>query len=147
MRHPLHALALELRYQEGKNPPSAMYRSMQRLVDAYMSATPEWMEMRTAMADPDLPSSPDDYTFRVSINRDNSIDIMCFGIPTVDTNCEGHYDTASDLPNWVQDRLAILMMTSNVKPTTDIRGVGRRISESVFWVYAPEPTPEEQSRL
>lgn len=96
--------------------------------------------------DADLPSCADDYTYRVNIEADGSIHIVCFGLPTVDSNCEGHYDKADDLPNWVQDRLAILMMTPNVKPTPDIRGVGRRISGSVFWIYAPDHTPEEDAR-
>lgn len=85
----------------------------------------------------------DDYTYRLSIDADKQINIVCFGLPTVDANCEGTYDSVDDLPNWVQDRLAILMMIPITKPTPDIPEVGRRISTSVFWLYAPRPDAEK----
>lgn len=82
------------------------------------------------------PLCKDDYTYRVRIEG-GVISIMCFGLPTVDSNCEGDYDGVDALPDWVQDRLAILMMTPTTRPTSDIPTVGRRISGNVFWVYAP----------
>jgi len=85
----------------------------------------------------------DDYTYRLSIDADKQISIVCFGLPTVDANCAGTYDSVDDLPNWVQDRLAILMMIPITKPTPDIPEVGRRISTSVFWLYAPRPDAEK----
>lgn len=96
-------------------------------------------------ADSGLPTCADDYTYRVEINRDR-VNIICFGLPTVDANCEGEYDSVDALPNWVQERLAILMMTPNTKPTRDIPKIGRRVSGNVFWVYAPEPSSEDKSR-
>ena len=123
------------RVEEHKNPRT--FAKWAKQCDMFLMISNE---------DADLPSCADDYTYRVNIETDGSIHIICFGLPTVDSNCEGHYDKADDLPNWVQDRLAILMMTPNVKPTPDIRGVGRRISGSVFWIYAPDHTPEEDAR-
>lgn len=125
-----------------------------RMKDAALSnpdsrARAQWLKqcdmflMMIDNGDDDLPSCSDDYTYRVSIEQGGAIDIICFGLPTVDINCEGHYDKADDLPNWVQDRLAILMMTPNVKPTPDIAGVGRRISGSVFWIYAPDTVRDD----
>lgn len=107
------------------------------------------IEMLAAMVREKKPSQmstpdPDSYTYRVSI-RGSRIKITCFGVPTVDDDCEGEYDGADDLPDWVQDRLAILMMTPIDKPTSDIRGVGRRISKDVFWVYAPKAPSEDKS--
>ena len=93
-----------------------------------------WLEMKDCA---------DDYTYRLSIDADKQISIVCFGLPTVDANCEGTYDSVDDLPNWVQDRLAILMMIPITKPTPDIPEVGRRISTSVFWLYAPRPDAEK----
>lgn len=90
-------------------------------------------------------TDPDNYTYRVSIDG-RTIRIICFGIPTIDVDCEGEYDGADALPDWVQDRLAILMMTPNDKPTADIRSIGRRISKDVFWIYAPKPSSEDKSR-
>lgn len=93
-----------------------------------------WLEMKTCA---------DDYTYRLSIDADKQISIVCFGLPTVDANCEGTYDSVDDLPSWVQDRLAILMMIPITKPTPDIPEVGRRISTSAFWLYAPRPDAEK----
>ena len=41
--------------------------------------------------------------------------------------------TASDLPMWMQRRLAVLSMLEKA-PTAAIEGVGRRMSETVYWV-------------
>ena len=41
--------------------------------------------------------------------------------------------SVTDLPDWMQDRIAVLSMLKQ-PPTTAIKGVGRRISERVYWV-------------
>lgn len=56
----------------------------------------------------------------------------------VDGSLEGHYTGVDALPDWVQERLAVLMVTdAKSKPTPYIDGVGRRISEFVYWVDIP----------
>lgn len=42
-----------------------------------------------------------------------------------------------DLPMWVQRRLAVLSTFLTTPPIPDVVGVGRRISENVYWVYFP----------
>lgn len=42
--------------------------------------------------------------------------------------------TVTDLPRWMQERLSVLNMLSESPPTTPIPGVGRRISEHVYWI-------------
>jgi len=42
----------------------------------------------------------------------------------------------ADVPEWVQQRIAILMM---LKPTEFLEGVGRRVDETTFWIYFEEP--------
>lgn len=97
--------------------------------------------------DPDMPARPDTETFRVTLYQDGEVDVMCFALPDVDDIREGRYDSVDALPNWVQERLAILMMIDyRIKPTPHIADVGRRISAGVFWVYSPKATPEEESR-
>lgn len=97
--------------------------------------------------DPDMPARPDTETFRVTLYQDGEVDVMCFSLPDVDDIREGRYDSVDALPNWVQERLAILMMIDyRIKPTPHIADVGRRISAGVFWVYSPKATPEEESR-
>lgn len=84
-------------------------------------------------------SVPDDNIYRVSIFPDG-IDIVCFGLSRIDSDISGHYDQVDDLPNWVKERLAVLMITSSTPPTQEVAGIGRRISSHVYWVYAPERT-------
>lgn len=97
--------------------------------------------------DPDMPARPDTETFRITLYQDGEVDVMCFALPDVDDIREGRYDSVDALPNWVQERLAILMMIDyRIKPTPHIADVGRRISAGVFWVYSPKATPEEESR-
>ena len=81
----------------------------------------------------------DDNVYRVSVFPDG-IDIVCFGLSSIDSGINGHYDRTDDLPEWVKERLAVLMITSGIPPTQEVAGVGRRISSHVYWVYAPETT-------
>ena len=40
-----------------------------------------------------------------------------------------------ELPQWMQEKVALLMMTSSIPPTVDVEMVGRRINQNTFWVY------------
>lgn len=82
---------------------------------------------------------PDDMTYRVRV-CDGGVEVVCFGIESVDSALEGYYDGVDALPDWVKERLAVLMVMDSTPPTGELAGVGRRISESVFWVYAPTTT-------
>lgn len=53
----------------------------------------------------------------------------------LDSELEGDYPNPQALPDWVQERLAVLMLTSPEAPTEEIAGVGRRMAENIFWVY------------
>ena len=81
----------------------------------------------------------DDNIYRIGVFPDG-IDIVCFGLASIDSDISGHYDRPDDLPEWVKERLAVLMITSGTPPTQEVAGVGRRISSHVYWVYAPETT-------
>jgi hypothetical protein len=78
----------------------------------------------------------DDNIYRVSLFPDG-VDIVCFGLDSIDSCLEGHYDRIDDLPDWVKERLAVLNMIPVVPPTQEVGGVGRRISGHVYWVFAP----------
>lgn len=78
----------------------------------------------------------DDNTYRIRL-MEKGIEVVCFGLESVDSKLEGHYDGVDDLPDWVKERLAVLMVLDSTPPTGELEGVGRRISEKVFWVYAP----------
>lgn len=42
---------------------------------------------------------------------------------------------ADTLPKWLQRKLSVLMGLSHENPTEAVCGVGRRVSQNVYWVY------------
>jgi hypothetical protein len=60
-----------------------------------------------------------------------SLDIVYNFLPDL----KNLYKSVDDLPKWVQDKLAVLMICDLSKPTPIIANVGRRISENIFWVF------------
>ena len=74
-------------------------------------------------------------TYRISINQKGGIEVVCFDLENIDSELEGHYDEVSALPVWVQERIAVLAVCSPNPPTPTVEGVGRRISENIYWVY------------
>ena len=92
----------------------------------------------SAVRDPQFSEDAPDNLYRVKISKYGSLEVMCLGLGSVDSDLEGEYASTDDLPRWVQERLAVLMMIENKPPLREVAGVGRRISEYVFWVYAPD---------
>lgn len=86
----------------------------------------------------------DDNIYRVSVFPDG-VDVVCFGLESVDSQLEGHYDDANALPDWVKERLAVLNMMPSTPPTNEVAGIGRRISGHVYWVFAPDTTDASAS--
>ena len=125
-------LSGEIAPEDRKGAIIAVIRRDQYLADAHRMymATPMHMVTDTVC---------DDNIYRVSVFPDG-IDIVCFGLSSIDSPIDGHYDRTDDLPNWVKERLAVLMITSGIPPTQEVAGIGRRISSHVYWVYAPETT-------
>ena len=89
-------------------------------------------------------STLDDNIYRVSIFPDG-VDVLCLGMESIDSEIAGHYDRVDDLPDWVKERLAVLMIMDATPPTTEVESVGRRISAHVYWVYAPDRPRVEPS--
>ena len=83
--------------------------------------------------DNDLPH--DDNVYRVYVSpHTNAVEGSCIGME-VDSTVEGEYDSVDALPLWMQEKVALLMMTSLDKPTSEVEGVGRRIDANVYWVF------------
>ena len=83
--------------------------------------------------DNDLPH--DDNVYRVYVNpHTNAVEVSCIGME-VDSTVEGEYDSVDALPLWMQEKVALLMMTSLDKPTSEVEGVGRRIDDNVYWIF------------
>jgi hypothetical protein len=53
----------------------------------------------------------------------------------LDSDVEDTYSGLDKLPQWMQEKVALLMMTSTDPPTVPVEGIGKRISENTFWVY------------
>ena len=78
----------------------------------------------------------DDTTYRVDIAFDTKqVEVVCFGMNSVDTDVEGTYGSVKELPKWMQDRIAVLAMLRVPPPLNDVVGVGSRIGPYLYWVY------------
>ena len=113
--------------------PRAKYKQALLMSDMFMliSRTPQ----RTAA--PLFSRMDDNNAYRIDVRSNGRVEVLCFGIESIDTELEGYYDSLQDLPKWVQERIALLSMLKSEPPTEDVEGVGRRISESTYWVYKP----------
>jgi hypothetical protein len=68
-------------------------------------------------------------TYRVStLGYVNSIEVTCLGMNCVDSECEGLYDLEDDvIPEWLEHKLAVLMLCDYTPPTEPVEGIGTRI--------------------
>jgi len=81
----------------------------------------------------DLPY--DGNVYRVYVNpHTNAVKVQVFGME-VDNTVSGEYPTVHYLPLWMQEKVALLMMTPLDKPTSEVEGVGRRIDDNVYWIF------------
>lgn len=64
----------------------------------------------------------------------STIEVVCLGIGSADSEVEGVYNTTDELPAWMQERIAVLSMMKVNPPQTKVEGVGMRVDESVYWV-------------
>jgi hypothetical protein len=80
----------------------------------------------------------DDDIYRIYLSpHTNSVEVMCLGMNVLDHDIEGEYSSVDDLPDWVQERLALLMMTEIPPPRDEVDGVGMRVDADTFWVFRP----------
>ena len=77
----------------------------------------------------------EDNLYRVAIDPlTKRVEIICLGIDAADTAVEGIYKDTSELPDWAQERLAVLSMMESKPPTTPVEGIGQRIDQYTFWI-------------
>lgn len=60
---------------------------------------------------------------------------MSFDLETVDAPALGLYDNINQTPEWIQERIATLMMVDPTPPIDEVGGVGHRIDANTYWVY------------
>jgi hypothetical protein len=74
--------------------------------------------------------------YRISFNEDHSIQTTCYEmLDAFKPQLKNHYETVDELPKWVQDKLSVLLLLDHTKQNNEVEGVGRRISEDLFWVF------------
>ena len=77
-----------------------------------------------------------DTVYRVVLNGETKlVHVISFGMEKVEVSSEQVYNSVNDLPKWMQEGVALLMMTSAKSPTDEVDGVGRRIDETTYWLY------------
>jgi hypothetical protein len=77
--------------------------------------------------------------YRIQINDDHTVETTCYEmLDAFNPELKKYYETLDDLPKWVQDKLAVLMLLDHMKVNEEVEGVGRRINENVYWVFNGE---------
>ena len=80
----------------------------------------------------------DDKIYRVFVNKEtDTIEVVCIGMDKLDVKVEGTYSDVDELPEWLQERLAVLMISCAEPPTNKVGNFRRRIDENTFWVVHP----------
>lgn len=78
-------------------------------------------------------------TYRIEISGNGIVLTRCYDL--IDRWVPGlneTYQSVDDMPQWVQEKLAVLSLCDVTKPTPEIKHVGRRITENLFWVFKEE---------
>lgn len=77
-------------------------------------------------------------TIRVDFSEAPSVDIFVLDTLSVVTpmgRIRCTYSTTDSLPEWLQRKLSVLMGLEHEIPTEPVKGVGRRVSQNVYWVF------------
>lgn len=80
----------------------------------------------------------EDYPWRIVIRPSTgSVEMYYIGhLPIEGPRIKG-YKTLDTAPEWVKDRVAVLSMLEPNVHTSAVFGVGRRVSEYVYWAVLP----------
>lgn len=77
-----------------------------------------------------------DTMYRVMVDDGkNCVRVQCIGMYCLDSDVEDTYSGLEKLPQWMQEKVALLMMTPLDKPTSEVEAVGRRIDDNVYWIF------------
>jgi hypothetical protein len=74
-------------------------------------------------------------TYRVQVQTDGRVSVSSWGLAK---DVEDTYDSADALPEWMQRKIATLMIFDPAQVNDEIKGLGRRISKGTFWLYPDE---------
>ena len=77
--------------------------------------------------------------YRISLNSDGSVQTTCYEmLDAFSPELKSFYSSVDEMPKWVQDRIAVLMLLDPSKLNQEVENVGRRISDDIFWVFKGE---------
>lgn len=74
-------------------------------------------------------------TYRVQVQTDGKVNVSSWGLAK---DVEDTYDSVDGLPQWMQRKIATLMIFDPAQVNDEIKGLGRRISKGTFWLYPDE---------
>ena len=81
--------------------------------------------------------------YRVSIDPTTGQSaVICLGLDTIDAEAEGIYANTSQLPDWMQGKLAVLALMKVDPPQTKVEDVGMRVDENTYWVVGVRDNPK-----
>jgi len=64
------------------------------------------------------------------------VSVICFDM--IGHPLEGTWDSTDDLPIRIQRKISVLMIGGGDRIGDEVRNVGIRVAENVFWVYDME---------
>ncbi len=77
--------------------------------------------------------------YRLVLHDDGTVETTCYEmLDAFDPQLKKWYESIDELPKWVQDKIAVLMLLDHTKTNEEIENIGRRISKDVFWVFTGE---------
>jgi hypothetical protein len=79
----------------------------------------------------------DNKTFRLSISDNGLVNAITWGRDS-DTLDHTFSTTTDKLPEWMKRKLATLMLFDPDQRNEEVVGVGRRINDYTFWIYASD---------
>jgi len=93
---------------------------------------PDYSHLRGSMrmiCDPE-----NDYIWRVELHDDGRAKVSYIGFCPIDDDAPKKYDALSDMPEWMQHRIAALYMMPPDPEESAVFGIGRRINDTVYWI-------------
>ena len=76
--------------------------------------------------------------YRISLH-DEGVQTDCYDLlENFAPELKKYYESVDELPKWVQDRIAVLMLLDHTKINEEVKDVGRRINKNIFWVFKGE---------
>lgn len=74
--------------------------------------------------------------YRIKIEDDSTVQTECYDmLDDFAPELKKFYLSLDELPKWVQDKLAVLMLFDPDKRNEELENIGRRINRNIFWVY------------